>query len=582
MSSAKPARTPADAATYESHFEHTALFEFSKVINSSLDLKFILSHILLTLMGKLLSSKGMVLLKKEKSVYRVEAIKGFGGTLLGREMTIARIPESLFHVEKERGAKETWFTPLQEMGVHIVLPLSIAEKPIGLLCFGERFSGKKLTLMEETYLRSLANISATAIEKSRTVGEIELVNRKLDRKIQELNTLFELGKEFGVLLDPDRLVRLLVLSLQGQIGVSRYLICLRDHADMKVTASRLDGPAPQGELLMKLSDLKSAVRVDDLVVKHAVNIREILGALGLRVIVPMQIQGEVKGIVLLGEKLTREPFSDADLEFLSSLVNLASISLENARLFREAIEKQRMEDELLIARDIQKGLLPNVIPTIQGFDLAASNISSKQVGGDYYDVLPIGGDKFIIAIGDVSGKGTPAALLMANLQATIRALAPFDLSLNEFTGRVNDLMCRNTGGYKFITFFWGIINERDRSLTYVNAGHNYPMLLRKDGTVVRLDKGGMILGVMPALAPYEQETVSFHSGDLLVLFTDGVSEAMSKESVEYEESHLEEYLPTIRHLSAEEIVEAIYQDVLRHTRGASQSDDITMMVVKVS
>jgi sigma-B regulation protein RsbU (phosphoserine phosphatase) len=108
------------------------------------------------------------------------------------------------------------------------------------------------------------------------------------------------------------------------------------------------------------------------------------------------------------------------------------------------------------------------------------------------------------------------------------------------------------------------------------------MLLRKDGTVVRLDKGGMILGVMPALAPYEQETVSFLSGDLLVLFTDGVSEAMSKESVEYEESHLEEYLPTIRHLSAEEIVEAIYQDVLRHTRGASQSDDITMMVVKVS
>jgi phosphoserine phosphatase RsbU/P len=583
MPSPKVVRAAADAATYESHFEHTALFEFSKVINSSLDLQFILNHILLTLMGKLLSTKGMILLKREKSSsYTVEALKGFPHELLGTAMTIKRVPESLFHAGKDDASKHSWFAPLREAGVAIVLPLAIAEKPIGLLCFGERFSGKKLTPMEETYLRSLANISATAIEKSRTVSEIEFVNRKLDRKIQELNTLFELGKEFGVLLDPDKLVRLLVLSLQGQIGVSRYLICLRENADMKVTAARLDGPAPQGELLMKLSDLKGAVRVDDLIVKHAVDIPGVLAGLGLRVIVPMQIQGEVKGIVLLGEKLTREPFSDADLEFLSSLVNLASISLENARLFREAIEKQRMEDELLIARDIQKGLLPDVIPQIAGCDIAATNISSKQVGGDYYDVLPVGNGRYIIAIGDVSGKGTPAALLMANLQATIRALAPLDITLSEFTERVNDLMCRNTGGSKFVTFFWGIIDERERTLTYVNAGHNYPIVLRDDGSVLRLDKGGMILGVMPAVAPYEQDTVRFRSGDLLVLFTDGVSEAMSKDSEEYEESRLESLLPAIRHLSAQEIIEAIYQDVLCHTRGAAQSDDITMMVVKLS
>ena len=578
-------RTPASSQaiqTYESHFEHTALFEFSKIINSSLDLKFILSHILLTIMGKILSTKGMVVLEREKGTYRVEMLKGFPSELQNVEFAIRRIPQSLFHVDRMKVAQHPWLKLFKQRGVHILLPMFIADKPIGLLGFGERFSSKKLTTMEETYLRSLANISATAIEKSRTVSEIEQVNRKLDRKIQELNTLFELGKEFGAILDPERLVRLLVFSLLGQIGVNRYLICLRDRSDMKVMASRLDGSAPQSELLMKLTSVKAATRTADLVVKHNVDIREALLALGLRVVVPMQTQGETKGIVLLGEKLSKEDFSTADLEFLSSLVNLAVISLENARLFREAIEKQKLEDELLIAREIQKGLLPNVIPTIPGFEIAATNVSSKQVGGDYYDVLPLDDHRHIIAIGDVSGKGTPAALLMANLQATIRALAPLDLPLSEFTQRVNDLMCRNTGGDKFVTFFWGVIDHRVRTLTYVNAGHNYPFLLRGDGSVERLDKGGMILGVMKSDRPYEQEMIPLRPNDLLVLFTDGVSEAMSKDAVEYDEAHLENFLPSVRHLGAQEITEAIYKDVLLHTKGAPQSDDITMMVVKVS
>jgi sigma-B regulation protein RsbU (phosphoserine phosphatase) len=570
------------AATYESHFEHKALFEFSKVINSSLDLRFILSHILLTIMGKILSTKGMVVLEKAKGKYAIEMVKGFPAELQNAELTIKRIPQSLFHVDKLRASQHPWLKPLKKHGVRILLPMFIADRPIGFLGFGERFSAKKLSTMEETYLRSLANISATAVEKSRTIIELQQVNRKLDRKIQELNTLFELGKEFGALLDPDKLIRLFVFSLLGQIGVSRYLISLRDRSDMKVAASRLDGPAPQSELLMMLTSERGATRVSDMVVKQAVDVRETLHGLGLHVVVPMQTQGIAKGVVLLGEKLSKEEFNDSDLELVSSLSNLVMISLENARLFQEAIEKQKLEDELLIAREIQKGLLPSVIPTIAGIEIAAVNISSKQVGGDYYDVLPIDNHRYIIAIGDVSGKGTPAALLMANLQATIRALSPLGLPLNEFTQRVNELMCNNTGGNKFVTFFWGIIDESSKAMTYVNAGHNYPFLLHANGSVERLDKGGMILGVMKTAPPYEQETIRLHPGDLLVLFTDGVSEAMTKDSVEYGENRLEELLPTIRHLSAHEITEEIYKDVQRHTKGAPQSDDITMMVVKVS
>jgi sigma-B regulation protein RsbU (phosphoserine phosphatase) len=279
--------------------------------------------------------------------------------------------------------------------------------------------------------------------------------------------------------------------------------------------------------------------------------------------------------------MDRQPFAEGDLELVSSIGNLASIALENARLFAEAIEKQRLEDELVLAREIQKGLLPGVFPAIRGITIGATNISSKQVGGDYYDVLALPDERYVIAIGDVSGKGPPASLLMANLQATIRALVPLNLSLSELTARVNDLMCQNTGGNKFVTFFWGIIDAVTRSLTYVNAGHNYPMLFRRDGTVERLERGGMILGVLKTVLPYEEGAVELRDGDVLLLFTDGVSEAMSKQSVEYGEDRLQAVLEGCRECTPDEIIGRIHEDILRHAAGASQSDDITMMVLKV-
>jgi sigma-B regulation protein RsbU (phosphoserine phosphatase) len=574
-------KTPQPSSSYESHFEHTALFEFSKVINSSLDSKFILSHILLTIMGKILSTKGMAVLVKGKAVYGVEMVKGFPSSVAASMVTIDRIPKNLFYVDKLKPAQYAWIKFFKQLDVKILLPMFIADKPIGFLGFGERFSGRKLHSREETYLRSLANISAIAVEKMRTIDELQQVNRKLDRKIQELNTLFELGKEFSALLDPEKLVRLFVFSLLGQIGVSRYLVCLRAGADMKVAASRIDGPAPQSELLVMLAKIKSPTRVDDLVVKQSQDPRGLLRAMGLNVIIPIQAQGESKGVILLGEKLSKEPFNQADMEFLSALANLAVISLENARLFKETIEKQKLEDELLIAREIQKGLLPSVLPQVPRFDIAATNISSKQVGGDYYDVISINGGRHIIAIGDVSGKGTPAALLMANLQATIRALVPLQLSLSELTQQVNDLMCENTGGNKFITFFWGIIDHAAMTLTYVNAGHNYPYLIHTAGAIDRLDKGGMILGVLKTTTPYEQETIHLKPNDTLVLFTDGVSEAMSKDSVEYGEQRLEALLLQRTHLTASGIIEEVHQDIVKYAHGTQQSDDITMMVVKV-
>jgi sigma-B regulation protein RsbU (phosphoserine phosphatase) len=580
MAETRKSTAAASTASYENLFEHATLLEFSRVINASDDLRFILSHILLTIMGKMLSSKGMAILAHDKGKYRVEMAKGFSTVSEGTIVTVPRLPRLPFSVRQRASTRSPWAKFLRDAGASIILPMYIADRPVGLLAFGERMANKKLHNRELTYLGSMANLSATAVEKSHRITELQVVNRKLDRKVQELNTLFDLGKEFGALLEREKLVRLLVFSLLGQVGVNRYLICLKDGADMAVVASRIEGQPPQGEFLSSLSRLKGPVRVPDIVVRGSLDPRPTLTELGLTVAVPVHLKGESKGLILLGEKLSREPFSGGDMEFLSSLGNLAIIALENARLFKEAIEKQKMEDELMIAREIQKGLLPSVLPALPGMEIAAQNISSKQVGGDYYDVIPVEDGRAVIAIGDVSGKGTPAALLMANLQATIRALVPLNLPLAELTGRVNDLMCPNTGGNKFVTFFWGVLDPAAMTLTYVNAGHNYPYLLHADGSVDRLEKGGMILGILKTIMPYEEATIGLRPADLLVLFTDGVSEAMSKESEEYGEERLEPLLRTLCGRPVGEIIEMVGEDILRHTKGAPQSDDITMMVIQ--
>lgn len=575
-------RKPSTSSSYASYFEHAALFEFSKVITSSLDPNFIFSHILLTIMGKILATKGMVIVATRDTEFTVAMAKGFPQEIVGSTLHINRVPPSLFSVDKVNIGRYPWVKFFKRNGVKILLPMFIADKPIGLLAFGERFAKKKLHAREVTYLRSLANISATAIEKSRTVEEVRQINRRLDRKIQELNTLFDLSKEYGALLDAEKLIRLLVFSLLGQVGVNRYIICLKQGLDVRVAASRVDGPVPQSELLKTLLTLKTATLVPNLTHAHVQNARDVLSELNMKLVVPMNIQGENKGLMILGERLNGQPYAEADFEFLSSLANLAIISLENARLFKETIEKQKLEDELLIAREIQKGLLPSILPTIPGIDIAATNISSKQVGGDYYDIIPAPPNRYVIAIGDVSGKGTPAALLMANIQATIRALVPLELSLSELTRRVNDLMCENTGGNTFVTFFWGFLDPTTMTLTYVNAGHNYPYLLHADGSFERLDKGGMILGVMKTTIPYEEATIKLISGDILFLFTDGVSEAMNRDSQEYGEARIEFALRKHRLETAQCILERLHEDILVHADGAQQSDDITMMVLKVA
>ncbi|MEX0736452.1 MAG: SpoIIE family protein phosphatase [Bacteroidota bacterium] len=557
------------------------LFEFSNVVNSSLDLKFILDTVLLTVMGKMLVSKGMVLLTREKHAYEIVNAKGVDAGLVGQTITLTQVLRKATVTDRLASANKPWVAFFKANGQKLIVPILAQGRVVGLLTLGERLGGKKYAEPDKQLIHSLVNLSGSAVEKALMIDELSEVNRDLDRKLQELNTLFDLGKEFNVVLQPEKVIRLLTFSLLGQIGVNRYAICLGEGKNMQIVASRLEQELASCDVLFSLQELTRAESVEELARKKKFAVvAALLRQSGIRVAVPMLVQRDVKGMILLGDRMRGGSYERADLEFLSSLANLAIISIENARLFRETLEKQRMEDELAIAREIQQGLLPRSLPSIPGFEVAAVNVPSKQVGGDYYDVLAISPTEYVFAIGDVSGKGTGAALLMANVQASLRAFAPMGLSMSEATSRINNLTSQNTGQGKFITFFWSTLDLRSGTMRYVNAGHNPPYLFRANGTLEKLDVGGIILGLMATVTPYEEISVPMQKGDVLVMYTDGVSEAMNSKEEDFTEERLEEILRTSRSLPAGEIIANVRTALELYTRDTPQSDDITMLVVK--
>jgi len=562
--------------------DFNALFEFSQLLNSSLDLEFILGNILLTSMGKMLVSKGVALLSVGSAEFAVKTAKGLPGECVGKTLQIKTLPPgNIFYISDLDKRKFKWARFFEQLKIHIVIPIFSRNRVLGFIGFGEKISHRQYLDREIAFLEALANISSTAIENSLVVAELKKVNRNLDGKIQQLNTLFDLGKEFNsTTLDSEKVMKLLTFSLIGQMGISRYIICTTHDGVIEIVSSRINQEIDP-VLLRKLCDLNQPCLVGQYKSKKYKAIYDQLNALGLRAVVPMQIQNETKGLICLGDKISREEFTQTDIEFIYSLGNLAIISLENAHLFKEAMEKQRLEEELSIAREIQQGLLPKVLPPVPNFQISAINVPSKQVGGDYYDVIQLSDTRYILAIADVSGKGAPASLLMANLQATLRALVPLGMPLSDMTARINDIIFENTGMNKFITFFCGLLDADKRIFTYVNAGHNPPYLMHKDGPFERLEKGGVILGIMQTLVPYQEGVVELREGDMIFMFTDGVSEAMSVGEEEFGEERLGQILKANREMSTDELMKHVLQEVKTHASGTPQSDDITMVIMKV-
>jgi len=345
----------------------------------------------------------------------------------------------------------------------------------------------------------------------------------------------------------------------------------------------LDGPALEhiALLLARVPAAEGTFRVADPVAGLGPGDRALLAALGISLVVPLRWHDDLVGALLLGEKLTGTALTAEDAGLLATLAGQVSVSLQNALLLRDRVAVARFEEELNLARQIQRNSLLSEFPPLPRCEVHALTLPSKHVGGDLYDVVQAGDGSWFVAIADVSGKGVPAALLSAMLQASLRTQAASVRSPAEILRNINQLMFRSTAIQQFATFFLARVDGERLELAFSNAGHNWPVLQRVGGERRLLERGGLILGIQEAV-DFEEERVNLLPGDLVVLYTDGISEAANAAGDQFGEERLYEAVAAVPlALNAREAAERLLGTLRDYLDGTEPQDDITLVVLKV-
>ena len=560
--------------------ELSALFEISQTLNSSLNLKSILDNILLVPMGRMMIGKGLILLKNENQLYKVETVKGLTLSLINKNIELYNLPSHPILVADIADDLE-WKSFFVDSKIELLIPFVSRTEILGVLAFGKKLTNQSLTEEETEFLTSLSNIATASIENALVFEKMTNVNRKLDHKIQELNTLFDIGKELNLTFEKQTILKLISYAIMGQVTVNNFIIAVKEDDYFKtefVKGSQFK--LNTGEKCHHLCE-KSLFFATPYITGDDTEYDDLLLEKGIQVVVPMQIQNEIKGFIFLGSKITQQDFKTNDLEFLQTLGNIAIISLENARLFQETLEKQRLEEEMALARNIQNRLLPKNLPELKNIKIHGLNIPSKHVGGDYFDVIKIEENLIALAIADVSGKGMPASLLMSNLQASLQSLIFENQDLSKLVGQINNVIYRNTDPEKYITFFIGILNTDTNEFQFVNAGHNPPYVFTEKKELTELSDGGIILGMMPDVK-YEVGKIKLNKNDWLVTFTDGVTEAMTADDEEFEEKRVIDFIKTNAECpSPEQFNNTLLSRINEFVGDVPQNDDITILTMKI-
>ena len=295
-------------------------------------------------------------------------------------------------------------------------------------------------------------------------------------------------------------------------------------------------------------------------------------------VAPIISNTEVIGVFDL-ESDELDAYSEDDLQVLGLLASHVAIIIEKVMLHEQLIEKKRLEGQLEVARQVQLELLPARDPQLEGYDISAYNFPTEEVSGDYYDWVQIYDDQIGLVIADVSGKGVPAALLMAFLRASLRAATHVGYSPHISMAKVNYLLWESIERNQFVTAFYGILDVTNKTLTYTNAGHNPPILLKQNGDLSFIDRGSIPLGMFRDTR-YHEYYLTTEPGDLLMLYTDGVTEANDPHGEEFGRDRLARAVIANRQLGARELISAVYTEVLTWTGGRGATDDVTFFVIK--
>jgi sigma-B regulation protein RsbU (phosphoserine phosphatase) len=428
------------------------------------------------------------------------------------------------------------------------------------------------------------------------------VDKKYFREAYNAELLLEdLSDTVRSMVDQNALLDTVARRISESLHVPHVAILLNGEGAFRPVYCLGFEPPPQlllpenGETVNLVREAKDPPRIyfdrDDNWV-HAAPETELvtLKTIHAQLLLPIGLKNKLLGIFSLGPKLSEEPYSRTDIQLLRSVTLQTGLALENSRLMtavaEEMAKRERLNREIEIAREVQERLFPQRLPVIAGIDYSGACRPALGVGGDYYDFLQLANNDLGIAIGDVSGKGIAAALLMASLQASLRGQAMMGGGdLARLMCNVNQLVYDATPANRYATFFYGQYHQESRVFTYVNAGHNPPMILRRtsDGVVhvIRLETGGSVVGLFPN-TPYQQGSLVLEPGDLFVGFTDGISEAMNKEEEEWGEERLIPAVAANAGRSAAEMIPSLMAEADLFVSGAPQHDDMTLVVLKMS
>jgi serine phosphatase RsbU (regulator of sigma subunit) len=451
---------------------------------------------------------------------------------------------------------------------HLVMVYSPgAQAQPGVVVFDGAETNSPTTSTVVTSLEGANTTLAMERGAAKATGPIQA----LIRAGQELAENRPLSELFPVILD---------LAIQA-VGAQRGVLLLLESDNLVPMAHKGDGFRISTAVRDRVINDRSSVLVRDAQLDDAFRGRMSIVEQKVHTMmaVPLQTRDRIIGLIYVDSPFILREFTKDDLNLLTVMANTAAIRIENARLAEIEENERIMLRDLKQAADIQRGMLPEEAPEIPQTDLAGFNAACRTVGGDYYDFFPYPDDRVALALGDVSGKGMPASLMMMALKAHVQVLAEYTNDLADFMTRLNKATCANCPSNRFITFFFCMFDSRSGQLRYSNAGHNPPVLVRASGQVHMLEGGGPVLGILPP-AVYTEDLACLNPGDVLVLYSDGVTEANNPEYEEYGEERLVECLKEVRDQPAAAIVQAVIKSVTDFAAGAPQADDITISVAK--
>jgi phosphoserine phosphatase RsbU/P len=416
-----------------------------------------------------------------------------------------------------------------------------------------------------------------AVRMSETVQKADF---ELKFRVWELQSLYDVGLSIARTLDLESLADDVLMTSVSLLNARTGSLLVRAQGDERFFAKHVGEPLVDADALRE-------VPTEPIVANSRESRPAFLANAKAEklLLVPIQVENRPLGVLVVADKETRgggvEDFSEADVRVASLFANQAAIALENARLHREAVEKEKMEREMELAASIQKTILPEALPDSPGLLLAGRNRPTKQVGGDYFDVYPLPGGLTALCVADVSGKGVPAALLVSTVHACLHLLVPtLSADLPALVARVNKHLVGFSSTRKFATLFVAVFDPSTGRLRYVNAGHNPGLWLGKRGAVL-LPSGGVPVGMLPG-AVHREDAVDLEPGDTLLLYSDGITEALNRADEEFGMDRLTDLALRGRDEPPAELSRRIFGAVSDFTAGVAQYDDQTVLIARVA